>query len=159
MARNVRLEWRQGSTGLGSVYVFSPKPAITREESALKQAEFNIPLGDGVQIQNLGREKRIINLSGTLIAKSGVFEDLEDLKDALVNGIGRTEGQLHFISLNTGLVNARHLFYKGQISPEGVRFSEQTRPNIIDYSIQIICADPNAYNFKSETITSLATVV
>jgi len=160
MAKNVKMEWRQGATGDGAVYTFFPKPDMDRPESGLKQAEFDIPLSDGVLIQDLGHEKRIITLTGTLVSGTNVFEDLEDKRLALINGVGFTEGQLHLISVNTSLVNKKHIYYRGQISPEGVVFAKQTTPRTLEYEIRIICADPVAYSFfsQSQTITSNAKV-
>lgn len=162
MPKNVKMEWRQGEDGSGSVYVFNPKPNITRPEQAFKQVEFNIPLADGIYIQDLGIEKRIINLRGTIVAKSKVFEDLEDLRKALINGIGKNPGQLHLYSLNA-LPNQKHIFYKGQVSPEGVVFDEQTNSNYLDYSIRIICALPYEYDYntylQTHVIVSNAKVV
>ena len=158
MPKNVRMEWRQGEDGLGSTYIFNPKPNITRPDQGFKQAEFNIPLADGIFIQDLGIEKRVINLRGTLVSKTNVFEDLEDLRKAIIDGIGKNPGQLHIISLN-GLSNARHIFYKGQISPEGIVFDEQSNPYYLDYSIRIICALPYEYDYGLKNITSNAKVV
>lgn len=158
MPRNVRMEWRQGSTGLGSVYVFNPKPDITRADPALKQAEIDIPLADGVTIQDLGRGKRVIRLHGPLVAKSKLFEDLEDLRDALINGIGESVGQLHIISVtNTG--NPKHIYYIGQIQPSGFQFEEQTNPIYLYYTIEITCADPTEYHADiAKTINSDADI-
>ena len=162
MPKNVKMEWRQGEDGSGSIYIFNPKPNITRPEQGFKQVEFNIPLADGVYIQDLGIEKRVINLRGTLVTKNKVFEDLEDLRKALINGIGNNPGQLHLISLNA-LSNAKHIFYKGQVSPEGIVFDEQTNPCYLDYSIRIICALPYEYDYntylQSHTIASNAKVI
>lgn len=158
MAKNIRMEWRQGSTGLGSAYVFNPKPNITRIDPASKQAELDIPLLDGVLVQDLGRNKRIISLSGILVVKSGLFEDLEDKRRALIDGIGRSEGQLHLISLNSH-PNARHTFYVGQLSADGIRFSQQTSSVFLEYELDILCADPAEYLLTTTTITSDAKVV
>ena len=162
MPKSIRMEWRQGEDGSGSVYIFNPKPSISRPEQGFKQVEFNIPLADGIYIQDLGIEKRTINLRGTIVAKSKVFEDLEDLRKNLVNGIGKNPGQLHIYSI-TGVPNSKHLFYKGQLAPEGIIFDEQTNSNYLDYTIRIICPLPYEYNYntylQSQIITSNAKVV
>lgn len=145
MPKNVRVEWRQGATGLGSVYTFNPNPNITRVDPALKQAEFDIPLADGVEIQNLGRAKRILQLKGVLYAKSRLFEDLEDKRKDLIDGIGTTPGQLHIISI-TNLSNPKHLYYIGQITTDGIVFSQQDNSILLDYTITITCADPIEYD-------------
>jgi hypothetical protein len=69
MAKNIRMEWRQGATGLGNVYVFNPKPSITRANPQQYQVEYFLPLADGVTVQNLGKNKRTILLKGILVAK------------------------------------------------------------------------------------------
>lgn len=164
MAKNVRVEWRQGEDGLGNVYIFNPNPSPTREEPAMKQAEFDIPLLDGIFIQSLGRAKRQIILTGLLIAKPRSFENLEDQRDALVNGLSTGVGQLHFISLNS-LSNQRHIFYVGRLSPDGVVFSEQTNPLYLDYTLRVVCANPfdgvgsgNYFSRIDTTISSSARV-
>lgn len=158
MAKNVRVEWRQGETGLGSVYVFNPNPDPTREHPGYKQAEFDIPLRDGVDVQNLGVDKRIVVLRGVLYTKTRVFEDLEDLRKALIDGIGRGPGQLHFISLNN-LLNARHIYYIGQVTPPGIVFESQTNPMFLDYTITLLCAEPAEFISYGRSISSDAEVV
>lgn len=158
MPKNVRVEWRQGFSGLGNVYRFPLNPSPTRVDPALKQAEFDIPLSDGVEIQNLGRNKRIIQLKGTLYSKSKTFEELEAQRDALISGIGYTVGQLHFISL-TNLAFSRHIFYTAQVTTDGIVFEEQTNPIFLEYTITLTCADPVEYNIATKTITSDAKVV
>jgi len=154
MAGNVKLEWRQGANGDGAIYVFNPKPSLTREEPAQKQAEFDIPLADGVQVQDLGRAKRTITLSGWLYAKDSKFETLEDKRRNLVQGITRLPGQLHIISL-TNMLNSQHIFYRAQISPEGVQFKTQENPTLLEYEIQLLCADPEE-SYSAVRVTAIA---
>lgn len=158
MPRNVRVEWRQGSTGLGAVYVFNPNPDLSRESPAKKQAEFDIPLRDGVEVQDLGMDKRIVTLKGVLYAKSEVFEDLEDLRIALIEGIGTDPGQLHIISRNS-LSNSKHIIYSGQLSAQGIVFEPQINSIFLDYTISILCADSLETYQPSKTISSDAKVV
>ncbi len=158
MPKNIRVEWRQGPTGLGNAYMFNPNPSPTRVDPALKQAEIDIPLGDGVEVQNLGRAKRLIQLRGVLYAKSKTTEELEDKRKALIDGIGRQVGQLHLISI-TNSSNPKHVYYTGQITPEGVVFDEQTNPILLDYTINILCADPVEHNISVPEILSGATII
>lgn len=157
---NVRMEWRKGANGDGDIYIFSPKPSMTREEPAQKQVEFDVPLADGVVIQDLGRAKRTIELSGTLVIKERTFEAMEDARRRLTDGIGRGPGQLHLISL-TNATNSQHIFYRGQLAEDGLRFKEQQNPFYIDYELQLICADPaDSYSsVKVVVMTSDAKVV
>jgi len=157
MAKNIRMEWRQGQYGLGSIYVFNPHPDITREDPALKQAEFDIPLADGVIIQDLGRSKRILKLHGPLVAKSKLFEDLEDLKNKLISGVGYNVGQLHLISV-TNMSNPKHVYYIGQIQPGGFEFEEQKNPIYLYYTITMTCADPIEYDVYHPITTSTKTI-
>lgn len=158
MARNVRVEWRQGETGLGSVYIFNPNPNPSRPDQGFKQVEFDVPLRDGVEVQDLGVDKRIVTLRGVLYAKTRVFEDLEDQRRALIDGIGRGPGQLHLISLNS-LSNSRHIYYIGQITAPGIVFDEQTNPMILDYTITLLCAEPGEFHVSNKTITSNAEII
>ena len=157
MARNIRVEWRQGSTGLGATYNFFPNPSITRTNPQQYQVEFEIPLSDGVTIQNLGKNKRVITLKGILVAKNYVFEDVETLRDNLINGIGQTVGQLHIYSL-TNPNTSIHKYYIGQLQTD-IAFEEQTNPAYQNYTLQIVCGDPSEYNVRIQTITSSAKVV
>lgn len=144
MTKNLKVEWRQGIDGLGSVYTFNPHPDITRVDPAFKQAEFDIPLADGVTIQDLGIAKRIVKLHGLLFAKSRLFEDLEDLKRGIKDTIGNDVGQLHLIS-QTNIINPKHIYYIGQIQPNGFEFEEQKNPIYLYYTITLTCADPTEY--------------
>ena len=156
MPKNVKVEWRQGEDGLGTVYKFNPTPSITRVQQGLKQAQFNIPLRDGSFIQNLGEETREIVLTGTIYAKTQIFEDLEDKRKALILGIGKTAGQLHIVSL-TNMSNPKHIYYKGQISPQGIVFQDQTNPVFLDYTIRIICAEP--YEIEAGTTPTVTQTI
>ena len=157
MAKNIRMEWRQGDTGLGNIYVFNPKPAITRSNPQQYQVEYFIPLADGVTIQNLGMNKRVITLKGILVAKNYLFENVEYLRDRLISGIGQTVGQLHIISI-TNNVQPRHIYYIGQLSAD-IAFEEQTNPAYQNYTLSIVCGDPSEYNVQPKTSTSDARIV
>lgn len=158
MAKNVRVEWRKGETGLGAVYIFNPNPDLTRDDPGYKQAEFDIPLRDGVEVQDLGVDKRLIILRGVLYTKTRVFEDLEDLRRALIDGIGRGPGQLHLISLNS-LSNSKHIYYKGQVTTPGIVIESQTNSMFLDYTITLLCADPAELYTPTKTITSNAEII
>jgi hypothetical protein len=156
MAKNIRMEWRQGSTGLGNVYVFNPKPSITRANPQQYQVEYFLPLSDGVTIQNLGMNKRVITLRGILVAKNYNIESVETLRDNLINGIGQTVGQLHIISI-TNTAHPIHKYYIGQLSTD-IAFEEQTNPAYQNYTLTIVCGDPYEYLVQPKTITSSARI-
>lgn len=156
MAKNIRMEWRQGSTGLGNVYVFNPKPAYARPNPQQYQVEYFLPLADGVTIQNLGRNKRMITLKGSLVAKTYKTENVEILRDALITGMGQTAGQLHIISI-TNTANPIHKYYIGQLQAD-IDFTEQTNPAYQEYTMSIVCGDPYEYQVQTKTITSSARI-
>ena len=155
MAKNIRMEWRQGETGLGSVYIFNPKPSMTRTNPQQYQVEYFLPLSDGVTIQNLGMNKRVIVLKGILLAKSYLFENVETLRENLINGIGQTVGQLHIYSLTNVPF---HKYYIGQLSAD-IAFEEQSNPAYQNYTLSIVCGDPYEYNVRTTSIASNAEIV
>ena len=156
MAKNMRMEWRQGATGLGETYVFSPKPSIERTNPQQYQVEYFLPLSDGVTIQNLGMNKRTIVLKGILVAKKYLIENVETLRDNLIDGIGQTVGQLHIISI-TNTVKPIHKYYIGQLSTD-IAFEEQTNPAYQNYTLTVVCGDPYEYQVQTKTITSSARI-
>jgi hypothetical protein len=159
MATNITTQWRQGETGLGAIYTFSPNPTLlTRTEAGYKQVEFNIPNNDGVQVQTFGNERRIIVLRGTLYAKTQIFEDLEDKRRALTVGFGKGPGQLHLVPIN-GYSNSRHIYYIGAVDAAGIVFEPQSSPQFLEYSITLVIADSYEYTVPVRTINSNATVV
>jgi len=128
----VRVEWRRGVNGDQGTFIFDPKPSITRPVPGRRIAEHVIPLLDGEIVQNLGKNKRIIQLQGALFNKSNSWDDIEQQREELVDGLEVGPGQLHLISPD------RHLRYDGQITVEGVQFDEQERSNLQDYSVTIL---------------------
>ena len=129
---DVTVEWRRGTNGDQGTFTFNPKPFITRPAPGKRVAELVVPLLDGEIVQNLGSDKRTIQLRGTLFNKSNSWDDIEDSRNALISGMGFGPGQLHLIS------PGRHIFYKAQIAVNGIRFAEQTRSNLQDYAITLI---------------------
>ena len=93
-----------------------------------------------------------------MYAKTQVFEDLEDLRQAMITGIGTGPGQLHIISLNN-YSNKKHIIYNGQISASGVVFEAQVNPIFLDYTILILCADSVELYQSSKDISSNTKVV
>ena len=133
---SVIVEWRRGVTGLDGTFIFNPKPNITRKEPGRRVAELIVPLLDGEIVQNLGLDKRTIELKGVLFTKSSNWDIIEVKRNELIDGIGVGPGQLHIISPGT------HLRYDGQITTDGIKFAEQERSNLQDYTITILNADP-----------------
>lgn len=131
----VTMEWRRGVNGELGTYTFSPKPNMTRTTPGKRTATLVVPLANGVVVQDLGLDSRVIRLRGVLYTKTLNWNDIEILRNNLINGLSTGPGQLHIIS------SSYHLYYNGQITTDGVQFDEQTRPNIQDYTITIIVPD------------------
>lgn len=127
----VTVEWRRGILGDQGTFTFSPNPSIRRQTPGKRTATLTIPLLDGVIIQQLGVNERTIDLVGVLFNKTNSWDDMETLRNNLINGIGNGPGQLHILS------PSRHLRYDGQINTDGIQFEEQSRSNIQDYIITI----------------------
>jgi hypothetical protein len=146
----VRVEWRRGNNGDEGTYVFSPKPDIRRASPGKRTAVITVPLMDGVVVQNLAQAERAIELVGVLYNKTNSWDDMETSRQNLINGIGTGPGQLHLISYQ------RHVYYKGQITTEGIQFETQSRSNLQDYKISLQIADSREYNYivTSKTILS-----
>ncbi len=150
----VTMEWRRGANGDEGTFVFSPVPFMTRVSPGKRTAEITVPLLDGAIVQNLGLAVREIILQGVLFNKTYSWDDLETQRNNLINGLGTGPGQLHLIS------PARHLQYNAQITTEGIRFDQQTRSNIQDYTITIIIpsAKELVVSETTQTINSDTTV-
>lgn len=150
----VTVEWRRGISGTDGTYTFSPKPNITRPVPGKRVAELVVPLLDGEIVQNLGSDKRTIELRGTLFNKTHSWDDIETSRNELIEGMGFGPGQLHLISPKS------HVYYKAQIAINGIRFTEQTRANLQDYTISLIV--PNSleeiYGEVTKIITSTAEI-
>ena len=75
-----------------------------------------------------------------LYNKTSSWDDMETARQNLVNGIGTGPGQLHLISPQ------RHIYYKGQITTDGIQFTAQPRSNFQEYQIKIQVADASEHN-------------
>lgn len=148
--RPVRVEWRRGVNGDQGTYVFSPNPTLKRVSPGKRTAILTVPLLDGVIVQNLSVDQRNIELAGVLYIKNYNWDDMETLRNNLVNGLGTGPGQLHIIS------EQRHIQYNGQVTTDGIDFDSQPRSNIQDYSIKIIVPSGKEYNVTETTHTILS---
>jgi hypothetical protein len=150
----VRVEWRRGDNGDAGTYVFFPKPEIRRPSPGKRTAVITVPLMDGVVVQNLSLNERAIELTGVLFNKTNSWDDMETSRQNLVNGIGTGPGQLHLISVQ------RHIYYKGQMTVEGIQFETQERSNYQQYKINVQVADAIEHNIivTSKTIQSGAEI-
>ncbi len=135
----VDVEWRKESDGLGGTYVFSPRPRFTRPGVVQKIAEFDIPLKDGSTVQLLNNDSRVISIRGILVVKNSNFDDLDQLRQELLSGIGNGAGQFHIIS-NKGQANSKHIFYNGV--PTRIDINQQRNSHFLFYSLTILLADP-----------------
>lgn len=147
-----KLYWLKGEDGTGAQYTFYPKPNITRPYPAQRLAEFEIPSVDGSIIQSLGLTSRRIQLTGVLVIRPVNYDNLVQAKIDLETGIGTAVGQLHIESL-TGQSNAHHTYYKCILEGE-IQWSSQTNPQIIEYTITFICADPTEYEYYTSSSSS-----
>ena len=139
----VDVEWRKGDDGLGGTFAFNPRPNITRPGIVQKFVEFPIPLRDGNTVQLLNNDSRSILLRGVLIVGGrSNFDDLDQKRQELLNGIGNDVGQLHLVS-NKGQANSKHIFYKGV--PIRIGISEQENSTILTYTVEILLADPTEF--------------
>ncbi|TDI97020.1 MAG: hypothetical protein E2O29_01940 [Deltaproteobacteria bacterium] len=127
----VTVEWRRGVNGDQGTFTFFPNPFITRPTPGKRTARLIVPLLDGAIVQELGVNERTIELKGVLFNKTNSWDDMETLRNNLINGIQVGPGQLHILS------PTRHLRYDGQIATDGIQFQEQTHGNIQDYNITI----------------------
>ena len=139
----VTVQWRKGETGSGGTYVFSPKPNIQRVLPTQRLVEFIIPDVAGTVVQTLGKESRKIRVSGVIAVRNPNFDDLDELKSGLENGVSDGIGQLHLIS-TSGATNARHVYYKG-IVQGGITWDDQKNMVILNYTFDILCPDPVEY--------------
>lgn len=130
-AVKVTVEWRRGVSGNLGTFIFFPNPSIARPTPGKRTARLIVPLLDGAIVQELGVNERTIELVGVLFNKTNNWDDMETLRNNLINGIQTGPGQLHILS------PARHLRYDGQIATDGIQFAEQTHGNIQDYTITI----------------------
>lgn len=142
---STKVEWRQGETGSGSVYVFSPKPTLTRSMPAQRNVVLEVPKLDGAILQTLGITVRTIEVNGVIVVPVPNFDNLMEAKKSLETGIGSGIGQLHVIS-NFGQTNSKHYYYKG-IVDNVIRWDEQKNMSWLDYSFSIICPDPTEYTY------------
>jgi len=151
---SVIMQWRRGENGTDGTYVFSPKPEFRRPTPGKRTAVITVPLMDGVVVQNLSLAERTIELTGVLYNKTNSWDDMETARQNLTNGLGTGPGQLHLISPQ------RHIYYKGQMTVEGIQFESQSRSNVQDYKITIQIADASEHNIivTSKTINSNTTV-
>ncbi len=138
----VDVEWRKGDDGLGGTYVFSPRPNITRPGIVQKNVEFQIPLKDGSIVQQLNNDSRTITIRGVLVVRNSNFDDLDQLRQEFLAGIGNGPGQFHLIS-NKGQANSKHIFYKGV--PATIGFEPQRNSLILTYNLTILLADPTEF--------------
>jgi len=146
----VRIEWRRGINGTDGTYVFHPNPSMKRVSPGKRTAILTVPLLDGVIVQNLSVDQRTIELVGVLYIKTYTWDDMETLRNNLINGLGTGPGQLHLIS------EQRHIQYNGQVTTEGINFDTQSRSNIQDYNIKIIVPSGREYNVTETTQTILS---
>ena len=147
---NVIVQWRRGATGTAGTYVFAPKPELRRASPGKRTAIITVPLMDGVIVQNLAKMDRSIELTGVLYNKTHSWDDMETARQNLVVGLGIGPGELHLIS------QQRHIFYRGQITPEGIQFETQARANLQDYKVNILIADATERTLIETTKTLLA---
>ena len=138
----VDVEWRKGDDGLGGTYTFDPRPNLTRTGTVQKQAEFKIPLKAGSLVQLLNDDSRQFRIRGTLVVRDSNYDDLDQKRRELIDGIGNDPGQLHLIS-NKGQANSKHLFYKAV--PVDIEFNTQTNSLFLLYRITILLADPTEF--------------
>jgi len=157
MAHNkVLVQWRKGEAGTGGTYTFYPKPTLTRVSPGQRTAIHVIPLLDGAIVQGLGLSAREIIIQGVLFSKTQNWDDMETLRNNLINGIGTGPGQLHIIS------PSRHLKYIGQVNPDGIAFESQVRSTLQDYTITVFIPSGEEVNEPptefTETIISDAEI-
>lgn len=152
---NVRIEWRRGTNGDQGTYIFSPKPTLRRPSAGKRSVVHVVPLLDGVIVQNLSKGERVIDLTGVLYNKTNSWDDMETLRNNLINGLGIGPGQLHVISPQ------RHIRYDGQVFPDGIQFEEQERSNVQDYTVQILVPGVSEINVTEpiKTINSNAEII
>lgn len=151
----VRIEWRRGINGNQGTYVFSPNPSMTRPAPGKRYATLTVPLLDGAIIQELGLSIRNLELKGVLYSRTNSWDDMETSRNNLRDGIGVGPGQLHIISPQ------RHIRYDAQSTPDGIRFEEQERSNLQDYTITFIVPSSDEINITvtSQTINSNAEII
>lgn len=138
----VDVEWRRGNDGLAGTYTFSPRPRFTRPGTVQKNVEFKIPLKDGSLVQLLNNDSHVISIRGILVVRNSNFDDLDQLRQELLSGIGTGPGQFHLIS-NKGQPNSKHIFYKGV--PIRVDINRQRNSHFLFYTLQILLADPTEF--------------
>jgi hypothetical protein len=136
--------WLQGETGGGSRYNFSPKPAIAPNFPGQRLAQFELPNVDGAILQKLGTKVRRIALKGVIYVRPANYDNLLIAKQALEDGIGNSEGQLHLES-TSGAGGAQHIYYKAILDGD-INWAEQTNMQFLDYHITLLCVDPVEYN-------------
>jgi hypothetical protein len=135
----VDLEWWRGGDSM-QVYSFNPRPTIQRPVTGQKLAEFKIPLLFGSVTQQLGKDSQTITLRGALVSPYNNFDDLDEKRIDLVDGLDVTQdGELHIIS-NKGQANSQHIFYNGIVT--AINFDEPIRSQLQDYTITILLSNP-----------------
>ncbi|MFA6971823.1 MAG: hypothetical protein WC208_10530 [Gallionella sp.] len=139
MAHKTTVQWRQGETGSGATYTFSPNPSsITRHFPGQRKAEIFIPNLDGSIIQTMGDNSRKVTLQGVIYVYPSDYDSLMTVRDNLEIGIGNDIGQLHIWSAT------KHIYYKGILDGD-IEWGEQKNMCFLEYTIKIICADPVEY--------------
>jgi len=137
------VEWKQGESGSGSTYSFSPKPSLIRSSPGQKKVELSIPNMDGTIVQTLGLSSRRIEIAGTIAVYPPNYDNLVETKKNLESGIGTGIGQLHIAS-SFGQTNSKHVYYKGILDGDIV-WAEQKNMTYLDYKFSILCPDPTEY--------------
>lgn len=150
--KKVTIEWRRGVLGDGGTFTFSPNPFLQRSTPGKRTATLTVPLLDGVVIQNLGVNERTIELRGVLFNKTNTWDDMENQRNALVEGLETGPGQLHIIS------PSKNIFYNAQIDTAGIQFDEQQFSNIQDYTIVLRIPDSDKITRTTQTIISDARI-
>ncbi len=139
MAKKTTVQWRQGETGSGATYTFSPNPSsISRPYPGQRTAEFEIPNLAGSVIQTMGQTSRKIVLSGVIYVYPPDYDNLMTVRDNLETGIGTAIGQLHIYSVT------KHIYYKG-ILDGNIEWGEQKNMCYLEYKITFLCGDPVEY--------------
>lgn len=137
--QHVDVEWWRGGDSM-EVYSFDPRPTIQRPVTGQKIAEFKIPLLFGSVTQQLGKDSQTITLRGLLVSKYNNFDDLDEKRIALREGLDVTQdGELHIIS-NKGQGNSQHIFYNGLVT--SINFEAPIQSQILDYTVTILLSDP-----------------
>jgi hypothetical protein len=150
----VKVEWRRGLSGTEGTYAFSPKPVIHRVFPGNRSVSLIVPLRDGVVVQNFAGLEFVLELAGVLYNKTNSWDDMETSRNNMINGIGTGQGQLHLISPQ------RHIYYIGQLTPDGIVFDPQVRSNIQDYTMRILIPSGKEIDIttQSRTLVSNADV-